>query len=135
MTVVAVYVDNLILITTMDEDMTKLEKSVESKFKMKDMGRFHYCLGISTIQDKEKGCLWIHQKQHISHMLEKYNLMDANPVTTPADPNVKLVKNDEVSKRVNSMNSQLWAVYSMLHWQHVLILYKKSVQYPSSKLN
>ena len=105
-TVIAVYVDDLILITAMSEDMTKLKKSLESRFKMKDMGEFHYCLGISAIQDKEKGCLWIHQKQYISRMLEKYSLMDANPVTTPADPNVKLVKNDGVSKRVDSVNYQ-----------------------------
>ena len=35
-------------------------------------------------------------------MLEKYKLMDAKTVSTPADPNVKLCKDDKVSKPVDA---------------------------------
>ena len=34
-------------------------------------------------------------------MVEKYRLQDAKPVPTPADPNVKLCKDDGVSKMVD----------------------------------
>ena len=83
--------------------MKKLKTSLETRFKMKDLGALHYCLGISAILDKEKGCVWIHQKQYIQRMLQKYGLEDANPVMTPADPNVKLVKEDGVSKKVDQL--------------------------------
>lgn len=43
----------------------------------------------------------MHQKQYILKLLEKYKLVDAKKVSTPADPNVKLCKNDEVSKSVD----------------------------------
>ena len=43
----------------------------------------------------------MHQKQYILKMLEKYNLTGAKSVSTPADPNVKLCKDDEVSKPVD----------------------------------
>ena len=36
-------------------------------------------------------------------MLQKYGLEDANPVTTPSDPNVKLVKEDGASKKVDQL--------------------------------
>ena len=39
-------------------------------------------------------------------MLEKYNLQDAKPVSTPADSNVRLRKDDNVSKAVDSVMYQ-----------------------------
>ena len=48
----------------------------------------------------------MHQKQYILKMLEKYRLLDAKSVSTPADPNVKLCKDDEVSKPVDSVMYQ-----------------------------
>ena len=39
-------------------------------------------------------------------MLEKYNLQDAKPVSTPADSNVRLQKDDNVSKAVDSVMYQ-----------------------------
>ncbi len=66
MTILAVYVDDLIIITqTLDE----MDKVKEDKFKMKNIGQLDYCLGISVIQD-DNG-IWLHQKQYILNMLEK----------------------------------------------------------------
>ena len=79
LTVVAVYDDDLILITITTKDMRKLKTSLESRFEMKDLSALHYCFGINAIQDKEKGCVWIHQKQYIQRMLQKYGPEDANP--------------------------------------------------------
>ena len=67
---------------------------------MKDMGKLHYCLGIHVEQDEQQQCLWIHQKQYILNMLEKYSLSEANIVSTPADINVKRKKDDGISKAV-----------------------------------
>ncbi|KAM4577057.1 uncharacterized protein PAE49_006958 [Odontesthes bonariensis] len=60
-----------------------------------------YLLGISVIQDKTNNCVYLHQKHYIEAILQKYGMDKANPVTTPADANVKLQKNDGVSKPVN----------------------------------
>jgi len=54
---------------------------------MKDMGQLYYCLGVSIeIQDNQ---IKSSQKQKL---LKKYRMLDANPVSTPVDQNVKLVK-------------------------------------------
>ena len=45
--IVAVYVDDLIIITKTTEEMSSLKKCLADTFKMKDMGELHYCLGIS----------------------------------------------------------------------------------------
>ena len=46
------------------------------------------------------------QRQYIKLLLKRYRLSQAKSATTPADANVKLVKNDGVSKPLNQMNYQ-----------------------------
>ena len=50
--------------------------------------------------------LWLHQRQYISAILERYGLSQAKLATTPADINVKLIKDDEVSKAVDPIRYQ-----------------------------
>ena len=106
LTIIAVYVDDLIIITKTPEAMKKIKESLAARFKMKDLGKLHYCLGISIQYDEEKGHLWMNQRQYIQSLLERYGLAQAKTVSTPADINVKLVKNDGVSKPVNQVNYQ-----------------------------
>ena len=106
MAIVAVYVDDLILITKTVEEMQEVKKSLAAQFKMKDMGELHYCLGVSIEQDKDRKCLWMHQKQYIQNMLEKHELTEAKTASTLADPNVKLEKDDGVSKGVDQITYQ-----------------------------
>ena len=60
--IVAVYVDDLIIITRTIEEMKSLEECLVDHFTMKDMGELHYCLGISIERDKEKKSLYMYQK-------------------------------------------------------------------------
>ena len=100
--IVAVYVDDLIIATKTEKDMQQVKKLLQSQFKMKDMGELHYCLGITIKQDKADKTVEIQQKQYIMRILEKYGLQDSKPVSTPADPNAKLKKDDRISKPVDS---------------------------------
>ena len=99
LTIIAVYIDDLIIITKTPEKMRWIKNSLATRFKLKDLGKLHYCLGI-TIEYDEK-CLWMHQRQYIHSLLERYGLSQAKPSTTPADNKVKLVKDDGVSKLVD----------------------------------
>jgi hypothetical protein len=99
--VVAVYVDDLIILTETEEEMKKVKSDFERKFMMKDMGELHYCLGINIVVNKDEGSVCVNQYQYISNMLKKYGLEDANPAPTPADVNVKLEKNDGVSQKAD----------------------------------
>jgi len=52
--IVAVYVDDIILITETPEEMQNVKESLAGRFKMKDMGKLHYCLGINIEHDEEQ---------------------------------------------------------------------------------
>ena len=103
-TIVAVYVDDLILMTSGLDQMVQLKEKLADQFKMKDMGPLHYLLGISVLQGED--CIIIHQKQYILKLLKKFRMEDAKPVSTPADVSVKLTKEDGVSKDGSSTEFQ-----------------------------
>ena len=53
-TIVAVYVDDLIIITKTAEQMEEVKRNLTARFKMKDLGKLHYCLGITFEQDEKQ---------------------------------------------------------------------------------
>ena len=72
--IIAVYVDDLIIVAKSQEVMSKIKCDLSRQFKMKDLGKIHYCLGITIDYDQQKGCLRMHQRQYIHKLLEKYGL-------------------------------------------------------------
>ena len=106
LTVIAVYVDDLIILAENASEMQEIKDNLKTQFKMKDIGELHYCLGISVFQDKENKQIQLHQKQNIEKMLKKFGQIEDKTVTTPADLNAKLKKEDGVSKSVNPTQYQ-----------------------------
>lgn len=98
-TIVAVYVDDLIIMTDNDDDMSSVKQALEKKFKMKDLGKLHYCLGITVLRDENT--IQLHQRFYLQQVLNRFGMQDAKPVSTPADPNTKLQKDDGISKPVD----------------------------------
>ena len=66
--IIAVYVDDLILIA----EMQQIKKCLSGHFKMKDMGKLHYCLGVNIDLNVNSQRLLLSQKQYLSKLLEKY---------------------------------------------------------------
>ena len=101
LTIVAVYVDDLIIASKTNKAMEETKESLASKFKMKDLGKLNHCLGMIAEFNEANNCLWLHQKPYIEAMLEKFGLSQAKTVSTPANLSVKLRKDDDVSKLVD----------------------------------
>ena len=73
---------------------------------MKDMGELHYYVGVCIVQDKERKQVYLHQGLYIKKMLKKFGQTQAKSVSTPADLNVRLQKEDGVSKPVDTTSCQ-----------------------------
>ena len=43
--------------------MQIVKESLAIQFKMTDMGKLHYCLGVTVVQDEKEKCLLFHQEQ------------------------------------------------------------------------
>ena len=99
LTIITVYVDDLIRLVDVIADLIDLKKSLTDRFRMKDLGPLNHCLGISIKQSDSE--IQIHQELYITNMLQKFGLNDGYPVHTPADPSVKLVKDDGISGKAD----------------------------------
>ena len=102
--VLAVYIDDIVLLTITEAEMLAIKKQLKKGFKMKDMGKRHYLLGI-TVQIKD-GTVTLDQHQYLTKLVEKFGLQDAKEVSTPLDPNVKLVKEGNYSASVDLTHYQ-----------------------------
>ena len=60
---IAVHVDDLMILVQNVLEMQTLKDSLKLQFKMKDMGELHYYVGVSIVQDKEGKQVYLHQGQ------------------------------------------------------------------------
>jgi hypothetical protein len=72
------------------EQITTLKKQLSSEFDMKDLGAAKKILGMEITRDKNTGLLFLSQQSYIKKVLQRFNMHDAKPVSTPIAPHFKL---------------------------------------------
>jgi hypothetical protein len=91
---VALYVDDLLLLSNSSAKLSMLKQDLAKKFEMKDMGEAHFILGIEIDRDRSTRTLCLSQKSYVKKVLERYGMNDSKPIATPLDTGVKLSKAD-----------------------------------------
>ena len=90
--ILAMFVDDMIIVTSSTKEFINLKSHLSSKFEIKDLGKINYCLGVEFRQNRESKSIFMSQKKYIKYIIEKFRLQDANTVQTAIDANVKLIK-------------------------------------------
>lgn len=90
---IAIYVDDILIACQDKSEITKLKNFLSKRFEVKDLGPIKYCLGIKFNQKEDS--ITLNQKGYIRDLLERFGMTEANTVSTPLDPNVKLEKTEE----------------------------------------
>ena len=90
-TYIALYVDDLLIISENDDDLAEVKRRLTEKFEMKDLGVARKFLGME-IEYGDDGSIKLHQDQYIQGLLKRHGMQDCNPVITPLDTSIKLVK-------------------------------------------
>ena len=103
--VITVWVDDLLLITKSDESMFNLKEELKSMFEITDLGEPTKIVGIEITVNPNS--IVIAQKQYIISILQQEGMQDANPVSTPLIPNIKLEQNPD---RTNGDQSNSFAM-------------------------
>nr|GEV09695.1 putative reverse transcriptase, RNA-dependent DNA polymerase [Tanacetum cinerariifolium] len=70
------------------EEITKLMKNLFMEFKMTDLGRLKYFLGIVVLRSKQR--IFMCQKRYILDLLAETGMIDCKPADTPMIVNQKL---------------------------------------------
>ena len=71
-------------------DITRLKLQLNSEFEMKDLGGACKILGMEIQRDRRAGKLWLSQRRYLEKVLERFNMGNAKPVTTPLSSHFKL---------------------------------------------
>lgn len=84
---VSVYVDDFLIVSKNPKWIESIKKEMSTYFEVKDLGTAHYCLGIEIIQDPRG--IAIKQSNYIRELIRRFNLEEANSVTTPLPVDAK----------------------------------------------
>ncbi len=89
--IIALYVDDLLLIGNSKFMIDKLKGEFKNRFEMKDLGAVAVMLGIEVNRNRSTQKVYISQKEYTEHVLNRFGMKQSRPVTTPMErPNSKL---------------------------------------------
>jgi hypothetical protein len=92
--IIAVYVDDLLILSNNKEEKQNLKADLMKRLKMKDLGEAHYCVGIHIQRDRDTGTISLDQEKYIEQVLSRFNMTECNGVSTPLDPNQDLFREE-----------------------------------------
>ena len=90
--ITSVHIDDMTILGSNIDAITSMKAKLEKYFTIMDLEETKQIVGLELDRDMEAGTLKIKQTQYIQKILEKIGMADSHPVSTPLDPNVKLVK-------------------------------------------
>ena len=83
MILILVWVDDLIVGGKNENMLNETKRMMHERFKMKDLGKLSYFLGIEFEQGD--GYVKMNQRKYIEKILEKYDMIDCKPRSTPSE--------------------------------------------------
>lgn len=86
MLIVAVYVDDLLILSNNIKEKEQLKEELNQEFRMKDLGEAHFILGMRIDRDQSDGSITLDQSNYIKNMLKRFGMEDCKEVSTPMTP-------------------------------------------------
>lgn len=72
--------------------VTRLGQEMSTRFEVRDLGNVGYCLGIEITQNGNH--IAMNQRGYIKHLLNRFGMIDSEPLATSVDRSVNLKKNE-----------------------------------------
>ena len=104
--ILLVWVDDILSIASSSARNDLIEQEIGGKFEIKSLGRPTNLLGMGIAQNDENGAISLFQTAYIDSLLKKFGMVDANSVTTPMDPNVKLDDSETSESNTDKLGEQ-----------------------------
>lgn len=94
-TLIALYVDDLLIISNSKPDISKLKEDFKTRFEMKDLGPAQKMLGIEINRNRSDRKLWISQQVYTDNVLKRFCMDGARSVDTPMEKSLPSTRCDE----------------------------------------
>ena len=95
MTIVAVYIDDILLIGSNPEEIQELKQNLHTTFGIKDLDHSNYFLGFEVCHHPSGVSLL--QRKFTQELLKDFGHLSVEPTTTPLPINCKLTPNQGVA--------------------------------------
>jgi len=93
--IVCLYVDDMLIASRDKAVIASVKAGIAEKFRIKDLGRARFILGIEIDYDMERRTLSISQQAYSEAVIKKFSQANAKPSLTPLEPGLQLTKTDE----------------------------------------
>nr|XP_016513992.1 PREDICTED: uncharacterized mitochondrial protein AtMg00810-like [Nicotiana tabacum] len=90
---VAIYIDDVLLTGTDQQEIAQLKSFLYEQFKIKDLGQLHYFLGLKIMYKDDVAI--ISQRKFELDLLKEYNCLEHKACSSPLDPTIKLKAKEE----------------------------------------
>ena len=87
-TMLIVYVDDMIITGNYEEEITRLQKELATEFEMKNSGGLKHFLGIEVAKSKQG--IFLSQRKYVLDILTEVGMLERKPVDTPIVQNHRL---------------------------------------------
>ena len=97
--IVGIYVDDILIISSNEDEIIKFKENIRKHFDFKDSIDFESIIGIKVTKDK-KGNSYLIQDQYIKDILSRYQMNECNGCKTPMEYKINIFNeiNDEKEK-------------------------------------
>ncbi|KAH0685102.1 hypothetical protein KY289_022854 [Solanum tuberosum] len=90
--ILLLYVDDMLIVGKNTSKIDELKKELRKSFSMKDLGHAKQILGMRITRLRDERKIYLSQKKYIERVLERFNMKNAKPVSTPLAGHMKLSK-------------------------------------------
>ncbi|GJS70301.1 retrovirus-related pol polyprotein from transposon TNT 1-94 [Tanacetum coccineum] len=88
--ILLLYVDDMLVAGPNKDRINKLKAQLAREFEMKDLGPANKILRMQLHRDRVSRKIWLSQKSYVQKILQRFNMQDCKPISTPFPTNVKL---------------------------------------------
>lgn len=81
--ILLLYVDDMLIVGQDREMIGNLKTELLKVFDMKDLGPARQIQGMHIFRDQKAKKLWLSQEKYVERVLERFNMHNAKPVSTP----------------------------------------------------
>ncbi|KAL7278428.1 hypothetical protein ACG7TL_007425 [Trametes sanguinea] len=90
LSITATYTDDITSAADDADALENVQRDLSARYKLSSGGELKFMLGVSISRDRENGTMRLSQRAYAERVLERFSLVDCNPVTTPLEPGSKL---------------------------------------------
>ena len=92
--IVAVYVDDCIIISQHLHLIYELKRTLEREFEMTYEGDINFCLGIQIIRNRTERWMMLLQEKYLRGILQRFNMQNCHAIATPMEAGSTLSRTD-----------------------------------------